>query len=134
MLYGVVGGLAVTILGGMKYMHDHVGGTEALARTMSFYSLAIPKYAEYRLHMLRDSPDEVWDALHEETSKQGLEKILELRGFYIKSGQMCAANIGNAFPLIWQGRSSTENYFGCLEFICFWLRVGTFRVMLSLLK
>jgi aarF domain-containing kinase len=31
-----------------------------------------------------------------------LETMLELRGFYIKSGQICAANIGNAFPKIWQ--------------------------------
>ena len=82
-------------------MHDHVGGTEGLARTMSFYSIAIPKYLEYRLHMFKESPDEVWDELDRETSKQGLEKILELRGFYIKSGQLAAANIGNAFPPIW---------------------------------
>ena len=95
------GGLAVTVAGGIKYMHDHVGGTEGLARTMSFYSIAIPKYLEYRLHMFKESPDEVWDELDRETSKQGLEKILELRGFYIKSGQLAAANIGNAFPPIW---------------------------------
>eukprot|EP00970_Alexandrium_tamarense_P004410 scaffold749_cov193-Alexandrium_tamarense.AAC.10 len=56
--------------------------------------------------MLLDSPDEVWDQLHEATSKNGLDKILELQGFYIKSGQMCAANIGNAFPKIWQDTMS----------------------------
>lgn len=49
-----------------------------------------------------NSPNEVWDKLHEETSKAGLDKIMELQGFYVKSGQMCAANIGNAFPPIWQ--------------------------------
>ena len=49
------GGLAVTVAGGIKYMHDHVGGTEGLARTMSFYSIAIPKYLEYRLHMFKES-------------------------------------------------------------------------------
>jgi len=32
---------------------------------------------------------------------KGLNKILELQGFYVKSGQMAAANIGNAFPPIW---------------------------------
>ena len=100
------GGLAVTVAGGIKYMHDHVGGTEGLARTMSFYSIAIPKYLEYRLHMFKESPDEVWDELDRETSKLGLEKILELRGFYIKSGQLAAANIGNAFPPIWQDTMS----------------------------
>jgi aarF domain-containing kinase len=69
---------------------------------VNFYSLAIPKYVEYRMHMIMDSPDEVWDKLHVETSKAGLDKIMELQGFYVKSGQMCAANIGNAFPPIWQ--------------------------------
>ena len=102
----VAGGLAVTVAGGIKYIHDHVGGTEGLARTMSFYSIAIPKYLEYRLHMFRESPDEVWDELDRETSKKGLDKILELRGFYIKSGQLAAANIGNAFPPIWQDTMS----------------------------
>lgn len=102
----VAGGLAVTVAGGIKYVHDHVGGTEGLARTMSFYSIAIPKYLEYRLHMFKESPDEVWDELDRVTSRQGLEKILELRGFYIKSGQLAAANIGNAFPPIWQDTMS----------------------------
>ena len=102
----VAGGLAVTVAGGIKYVHDHVGGTEGLARTMSFYSIAIPKYLEYRLHMFKESPDEVWQELDRQTSKQGLEKILELRGFYIKSGQLAAANIGNAFPPIWQDTMS----------------------------
>jgi aarF domain-containing kinase len=56
--------------------------------------------------MLLQSPDEVWDELHKETSLAGLNKILELQGFYVKSGQMCAANIGNAFPKIWQDTMS----------------------------
>ena len=51
--------------------------------------------------MFLDSPDATWESLHKETSARGLEKILELQGFYIKSGQMCAANIGNAFPPVW---------------------------------
>eukprot|EP00978_Attheya_sp_CCMP212_P006211 scaffold14035_cov55-Attheya_sp.AAC.2 len=98
--YGVVGGLAVTVAGGIKYVHDHVGGTEGLVRTASFYSMAIPKYIIYRMHMIRESPDEVWEELHKETSEAGLEKILELRG------QMCASNIGNAFPVVWQDTMS----------------------------
>lgn len=56
--------------------------------------------------MAVDSPDLVWDELHKETSLKGLNKILELQGFYVKSGQMAAANIGNAFPLIWQDTMS----------------------------
>jgi len=86
----------------LYHVQDQVGGTEGLYRTLSFYSLAIPKYIQYRYHQYMDSSDEIWDTLHDETSKQGLEKILQLKGFYIKSGQMCAANFGNAFPPIWQ--------------------------------
>ncbi|KAL9186640.1 hypothetical protein ACHAXT_005878 [Thalassiosira profunda] len=99
---GIAGGTTLAALGGVAYLNHHVGGGDGLWRTVSFYSLAIPKYIEYRLHMLMDSPDEVWDRLHEDTSKAGLDKIMELQGFYVKSGQMCAANIGNAFPPIWQ--------------------------------
>jgi len=104
--YPVVGGLAITVLGGAKYFHDHVGGTEGLRRSLSFYSLAIPKYLVYRYHQWADSPDHVWDELDRETSRQGLNKILELEGFYIKCGQLCASNLGDAFPPIWQDTMS----------------------------
>jgi aarF domain-containing kinase len=87
---------------GIAYLNEYLGGSDGLYRTLNFYSLAIPKYLQYRMHMILDSPDHVWDELHEETSKAGLDKIMELRGFYVKSGQMAAANIGNAFPRIWQ--------------------------------
>mmetsp|Transcript_34574 Transcript_34574/g.42285 ORF Transcript_34574/g.42285 Transcript_34574/m.42285 type:complete len:493 (-) Transcript_34574:134-1612(-) len=56
--------------------------------------------------MFRNAPDDEWDDLHADTSRKGLNKILELRGFYIKSGQLCAANIGNAFPKVWQDTMS----------------------------
>ena len=93
--YAILGGFIITIAGGINYVNDQVGGTEGLERTLSFYSLAVPAYAKYRMHMFLESPDEKWQELDIVTSQQGLEKILELRGFYIKSGQMCAANIGN---------------------------------------
>lgn len=104
--YPVVGGLVISIAGGTKYVHDHVGGTEGLLRTVSFYSLAIPKYLIYRYRMFRGAPDETWEELHETTAKQGLEKMYELQGFYVKAGQMVAANIGGAFPPIWQDTMS----------------------------
>lgn len=97
----IIGGFLVATAGGMKYIHDHVGGTEGMKRSISFYSLAIPKYMEYRWHMWNDSPDHVWEQLDKDTSRVGLLKLKELRGFYIKCGQICAANIGNAFPSIW---------------------------------
>jgi hypothetical protein len=82
--YPVVGGLVITVAGGLKYFHDHFGGTEGLWRSASFYSYAIPKYVQYRWHTFKGSPDHVWDELDQETSKGALEKILELEGFYIK--------------------------------------------------
>lgn len=99
---GIAGGVVVASLGSVAYLNKYLGGSEGLLRTVSFYSLAIPKYITYRFHMIMNSPDEVWDTLHRETSKVGLAKIMELQGFYVKSGQMAAANIGNAFPPIWQ--------------------------------
>jgi hypothetical protein len=102
----ILGGLAVTTAGGVKYLHDHLGGTDGLYRSVSFYTLAIPKYIEYRYHMYMQSPDHVWEELDRETSAKGLEKLLELKGFYVKCGQMCSANIGNAFPPVWQDTMS----------------------------
>lgn len=104
--YPVIGGLAMTVAGGIKYIHDHLEGTDGLVRSLSFYSFAIPKYIEYRWHMYNKSSDEVWDKLDQETAARGLELAYELEGFYIKSGQMVAANIGNAFPAIWQDTMS----------------------------
>jgi aarF domain-containing kinase len=96
-----VGGASATAYV-VHYVHDHFGGTEGLNRAFHFYSLAIPKYAVYRYHQWRGSPSSVWEELDRETSKQGLECILQLKGFYIKCGQMAASNIGDAFPVVWQ--------------------------------
>lgn len=99
--YPIIGGLVITVAGGIKYCHDLFGGTEGLERSIAFYSLAIPRYVQYRFHMLKESPDHVWNELHTETSQDALDIMLKLKGFYIKSGQICASNLGNAFPDIW---------------------------------
>jgi aarF domain-containing kinase len=104
--YPVIGGLLITVAGGVSYVHDHVGGSEGLMRSISFYSYAIPKYVEYRWHMHQQSPDEVWDRLDHKAATEGLQKAYELEGFYIKGGQMVAANMGGAFPQIWQDTMS----------------------------
>ena len=77
---GVLGGLVITVLGGMRYLHDKLDGTEGVRRAGSFYTLAIPSYLEYRYHMWRDSPEETWDELDRRTSQKALDKILELKG------------------------------------------------------
>eukprot|EP00934_Nitzschia_sp_Nitz4_P007771 Nitzschia sp. Nitz4//scaffold4_size323378//22787//24687//NITZ4_000612-RA/size323378-snap-gene-0.438-mRNA-1//-1//CDS//3329553255//7761//frame0 len=104
--YPIIGGFVVTVAGGFKYMHDHVEGTEGLMRTFKFYKFGIPKYIEYRWHMFRKSSDEAWAKLDHETATTGLELAYELEGFYIKAGQMVAANIGGAFPEVWQDTMS----------------------------
>jgi aarF domain-containing kinase len=94
-----IGAVAASVI----YMtHDYFEGSEGIQRAASFYSLAIPKYIIYRYHQLVQSPDHVWEQLDQETSQEGLDIILRLKGFYIKCGQMCASNIGNAFPVVWQ--------------------------------
>lgn len=52
--------------------------------------------------MYNKSPNAVWDKLDAETAKVALDKAYELEGFYVKGGQMVAANMGGAFPQIWQ--------------------------------
>lgn len=86
----------------VHYFHNHFGGREGLSRAVTFYSVALPKYAVYRYHQWRESPAAVWEQLDRETSQQGLDIILQLKGFYVKCGQMCASNVGDAFPVIWQ--------------------------------
>ena len=51
MMFGAAGGLAITLVGGLSYVNNEVGGMEGLTRSMSFYSLAIPVYVKYRYLM-----------------------------------------------------------------------------------
>jgi aarF domain-containing kinase len=100
-------GLLISATGAsVLYFHNHFGGTTGWLRAISFYSFAIPKYVQYRYHLFRQSSNPEWDDLHRDTSLGALGKILSLQGFYVKCGQMCAANIGNAFPPIWQDTMS----------------------------
>ena len=98
------GGAALTTLGGLAFIYNEFEGTEGLLRSLSFYSVAIPAYVNYRFHSYRGSPEHVFDELNRVTSKQGADKIAELQGWYVKAGQLCANNIGNAFPEVWQSR------------------------------
>lgn len=97
---------AYWVVGGIKYMHDHLEGSEGLIRSLSFYRFAIPKYLEYRWHTYWKSPNDVWDKLDQETAATALDLAYELEGFYYKGGQMVAANMGDAFPKIWQDTMS----------------------------
>jgi aarF domain-containing kinase len=56
--------------------------------------------------MWNQSPDHVWEELDRSAAVEGLQKAYELEGFYIKGGQMVAANMGGAFPPVWQDTMS----------------------------
>ena len=106
----VLGGTFATIVGGFK-VKEEVGNLEGLTRSLTFYSVGIPAYLKYEYYyrFLNSGSEEheaEWRNLHASESKKGLDTILKLRGFYIKNGQMCASNIGNAFPKIWQDTMS----------------------------
>ena len=51
----IVGGTILSTTAAIAYVNNHVGGGDGLLRTVSFYSLAIPKYIEYRFHMIMES-------------------------------------------------------------------------------
>jgi hypothetical protein len=96
-VYGVFGGVALSAAYLLGHWHEELGGLEGIERSLSFYSVAIPRYIEYRMMQWSNNRnDDEWDELHRRASQQGLDKIMELRGFYIKTGQMAASNIGNA--------------------------------------
>lgn len=98
-VYGLFGGMAVSAAYLLGHLQEELGGLEGIERSLSFYSAAIPRYIEYRMMQWTDSngdKNDEWEELHRRASKQGLDKIMELRGFYIKTGQMAASNIGNA--------------------------------------
>ncbi|GMI54956.1 hypothetical protein ScalyP_jg3585 [Parmales sp. scaly parma] len=106
----LLGGTFATIVGGFK-VKEEVGNLEGLTRSLTFYSVGIPAYLKYEYYyrFLNSGSEEheaEWRNLHASESKKGLDTILKLRGFYIKNGQMCASNIGNAFPKIWQDTMS----------------------------
>jgi predicted unusual protein kinase regulating ubiquinone biosynthesis (AarF/ABC1/UbiB family) len=99
-------GTASVTTGGVIMIREYIG-RDNFDRTISFYRVAAPGYIIYRItdYSTRSSPPEERSAkfaeLHKVWAPRALDKILELRGFYIKVGQMAASNIGNAFPDIW---------------------------------
>ena len=63
--YGALGGVALVAAGVFSYMHEELGGLHGIYRSISFYSVAVPRYIEYRLLMLGSSDDlEQWYVRH----------------------------------------------------------------------
>lgn len=87
-------------------------GEDAIERTLSFYRVAMPALAEYKLFEWRCAQqmfpltpaeqDAGFEALHEKWAPRFRDKYLELRGFYLKQGQGIANNVADLFPAKWQ--------------------------------
>jgi len=91
-------------------------GEEALPRLLTAYSVAIPGFIAYKSvqysheklpALLGKEVDETaaskaYKKLHEVWAPRGLDVILRLRGFNLKTGQLVAGNFGNVFPPEWQ--------------------------------
>jgi aarF domain-containing kinase len=95
---------------------NHQYGPEALGRMAKAYSVVWPAFLQYRFIQLfhEELParfglpvDRVevrrrYQSLHQYYAPAVFDSFLGLRGFYIKTGQLIANNLGNAAPLHWQ--------------------------------
>jgi len=91
---------------------------------LSFYDVALPALLAYKKaeatkqllpvkfkgtfleglfpELTDEEQDAVFAPMHEYWAPKMREKFLELRGFYLKNGQMIASNIGGMFPKRWR--------------------------------
>ncbi|KAJ1427003.1 ABC1 family-domain-containing protein [Ochromonadaceae sp. CCMP2298] len=77
---------------------DNLSGLERLGRALSFYSAAVPVFASYKGEELSDTyVEERFDELHEWGSEVITEKIKDLKGFYVKTGQIISTRV-DIFP------------------------------------
>ena len=94
----------------------HAYGDEALSRLCTAYAVTVPAFLQYRFTQLvhdelparlglpvdRAAVRARYRALHEHHAPAVFDAFLSLRGFYIKTGQLIANNLGNGAPLHWQ--------------------------------
>lgn len=95
---------------------QHENGEEALPRLLHAYRYAIPAFIQYKSVDLfqerlpayfgrevnREEVEKAYEALHQLHAPVMYEKFLELRGFFLKNGQMIANNFGDSAPPFWQ--------------------------------
>lgn len=78
---------------------------ERLSRAVSFYSAAVPVFASYKILEQKfklnptdvESEEKEYQKIHEWGSEIMTEKIKELRGFYVKTGQIISTRV-DIFP------------------------------------
>jgi aarF domain-containing kinase len=107
-------GAAVSLGLGAAYIRYEYG-PETLPRLVRCYKDAIPALAAYKwvqwtkdrlprklgLEVDEAELDAAYDRLHVEWAPTLFQGVLELRGFYLKGGQMVAGGFGGAFPRIY---------------------------------
>jgi aarF domain-containing kinase len=125
------GGTLVVGVGVSAELFRRNFGDDAIPRLLTAYRAAIPAFAAYRwVQFTKDTgparlasilaavhpslPDRLnvrpdkeaasrgYEALHQTWAAECLRVFLELRGFYIKTGQLIANNIGDASPPHWR--------------------------------
>ena len=115
---GLALGLASSALALNAYINQHYG-EEALSRMLTAYSVTVPAFLQYRYTqlVLEELPERFpwlgltldrpaararYQALHAHYAPAVYSTFLGLRGFYIKTGQLIATNVGNGAPPYWQ--------------------------------
>lgn len=130
LIYYGLGTLSVSTVGAYQAF-NYQFGDDALPRLATAYRTAIPAFVAYRSVQLRYEtgpkqlakllrwfgddvpekfgikPDPVeasrqYELLHKVWAHRMYDTFLKLRGFYIKTGQLIANNIGDAAPPYWQ--------------------------------
>jgi aarF domain-containing kinase len=76
---------ALTLAGSSFFLYDDL---ESITRPLIFWKRMFPIYLEYRITQFKSASDLEWKRLHEKYAPQVLDIILDLRGIYIKMGQV----------------------------------------------
>jgi aarF domain-containing kinase len=76
---------ALTLAGSSFLLYDDI---ESITRPLIFWKRMFPIYLEYRITQFKSTSDLEWKRLHEKYAPQVLDIILDLRGIYIKMGQV----------------------------------------------
>jgi aarF domain-containing kinase len=108
-------GAGVATLGGYAWLTSEFG-PETVPRLVRAYRDAIPAFIAYKtVYVFQEqlpaalgrpvdaaAVARAYEALHAVWAPRFLRAALDLKGFYLKSGQMAASNYGNVFPREWQ--------------------------------
>jgi aarF domain-containing kinase len=87
-------GLGGVSLASTAYVASNADRRRRVVRGVRFWSKAMPMYSRYRLeeflvrNLSEEEKDKRFERLHQIWAPKALQDILEMRGLYIKLGQM----------------------------------------------